>query len=195
LRARRLRFHFSTLRKTMGNHREVTLFDLPIEQLVRRRDTRFQLGFANEAREVVPPSDAFRLAPSHKGLRVFGRNEDALGMPVELLRDVYGAKLQVQPPEVRLIDGVQVKQPVMHVRISTEKRFLDAVKRALLERGALPDEEYVHNSACVLRYTAPLANLLGLPAELRLVCGDRVEHRITLRHYALVTRDPGGRAA
>ena len=179
----------------MGNHREVTLFDLPIEQLVRRRETRFQLGFANEACEVVPPSEEFRLAPSHKGLRVLGKNEDALSMPVELLRDVYGAKLQVQPPEVRLIEGVQVKQPVMHVRISTEKRFLAAVKRALLERGAVPEEEYVHKNACVLRYEAPLADLLGLPAELRLLCGDRVEHRMALSHYALVTRDPGGRAA
>jgi hypothetical protein len=51
-------------------------FDLPIEQLVRRRDTRFQLGFANEAREVLTPSEEFRLAPSNKGLRVLGRNGD-----------------------------------------------------------------------------------------------------------------------
>ena len=170
-------------------------FDLPIEQLVRRRDTRFQLGFANEAREVLTPSEEFRLAPSNKGLRVLGRNEDALSMPVELLREMYGVRLQVQPPEVRLMEGVQVKQPIMHVRISTEKRFLGAVKRALLERGALPVEEYVHNNVCVLRYETPLAHLLGLPAELALICGEQVERRITLSHYALVTGDPGGRAA
>jgi hypothetical protein len=116
-------------------------------------------------------------------------------MPVEVLRELYGSNLQVQPPEVRLIEGVQIKQPVMHVRISTERRFLATVKRALMERGAVPEEEYVHGNACVLRYEAPLAQLLGLPAELRLVCGDRVEHRIALSHYAVVTRDPGGRAA
>ena len=27
--------------------------DLPIEQLVRRKDTRFQLGFATEAKELL----------------------------------------------------------------------------------------------------------------------------------------------
>lgn len=170
-------------------------FDLPIEQLVRRGDTRFQLGFASEACEAVPQSREFRLAPSREGLRVLGRNEDALSMPVDVLREIYGASLQVQPPEIRLIEGVQVKQPVMHVRISTEKRFIAPVRRALLERGAVPEEEYVHNSACVLRYEAPLAQLLGLSAELRLLCGDRFDHRVTLSHYALVTGDPGGRSA
>ena len=170
-------------------------FDLPIEQLVRRRDTRFQLGFATEARDAVPSSEDFRLAASNRGLRVLGRNEGALSPPVELLREMYGPRLQVQPPEVRLIEGVQVKQPIMHVRISTEKRLLAAIKRALLERGALPVEEDVRDHACVLRYETPLAHLLGLPAELELLCGDRVEHRITLSHYALVTGDPGGHAA
>lgn len=170
-------------------------FDLPIEQLVRRRDTRFQLGFANEARDLLPGSEEFRLAASGKGLRVLGRNEDALSPPVELLREKYGARLQVRPPEVRLIEGVQVKQPIMHVRIRMQVRFLAAVKRALLERGALPLEEDVRGNMRVLRYEAPLAHLLGLPAELALLCGDgAVEHRITLSHYALVT-GPGGRAA
>jgi hypothetical protein len=170
-------------------------FDLPIQQLLRRKDTRFQLGFANEARELVPAGDEFMLAASRHGLRVLGRNEDALNKPVGLLREVYGSNLQVQPPEVRLMEGVQVKQPIMHVRISLEKRFLEPVKRALLERGATPEEEYVHTRYCVLRYQAPLAHLLGLPGELALLCGDNVKHSIVLSHYALVTGGPGGQAA
>jgi Elongation factor G C-terminus len=169
--------------------------DLPIEQLVRRKDTRFQLGFAAEAKELLPDNDEFMLAPSPKGLRVLGRNEDALGTPVEVLRDVYGPKVQVLPPEGRLIEGVQVKQPIMHVRISMELRFLDAVKRALLERGAVPEEEHVRSRNCVLRYLAPLAHLLGLPAELSLLTEDQARHWIVLSHYALVNGDPGGRAA
>jgi hypothetical protein len=169
--------------------------DLPIQQLVRRKDTRFQLGFAHEAREILPQSDEFHLAPYARGLQVLGRNEDALEKPVELLRDIYGARLHVQPPQVRLIEGVQVKQPVMHVRIRGEKSLLAPVKRALLERGAVPGEEDVQSNAFVLRYEVPLAHLLGLPAELALLCGDRLEHRITLSHYALVNGDPGGRAA
>jgi hypothetical protein len=169
--------------------------DLPIRQLLRRKDTRFQLGFAHEAREILPQSDEFHAAPCPKGLQVLGRNEDALERPVEVLRDVYGAKIHVQPPEVRLIEGVQIKQPVMHVRIRGEKALLAAVKRALLERGAVPEEEDVQSSTFVLRYEAPLAHLLGLPAELALLGGDRLEHRITLSHYALVNGDPGGWAA
>jgi hypothetical protein len=170
-------------------------FDLPIQQLLRRKDTRFQLGFANEARELVPSADEFVLAASTKGLKVLGRNEDALDRPVHVLREVYGSNLQVQPPEVRLMEGVQVKQPIMHLRISMEKRFLDDVKRAMLERGALPEEEYVHTRYCVLRYQAPLAHLLGLPGELSLLGGDKVKHSMALSHYALVTADPGGHAA
>ena len=169
--------------------------DLPIEQLVRRKDTRFQLGFATEAKGLLSPKDEFVLAPSPKGLRVLGRNEDALGTPVEILRDIYGPKVHVLPPEVRLIEGVQVKQPIMHVRISTELRFLDAVKRALLERGAVPEEEHVRSRDCVLRYLAPLAYLLCLPAELALITDGAARHWIVLSHYALVNGDPGGRAA
>jgi predicted membrane GTPase involved in stress response len=169
--------------------------DLPIEQLVRRKDTRFQLGFATEAKGLLPPKDEFLLASSPKGLRVLGRNEDALGTPVEILREIYGPKVQVLPPEVRLIEGVQVKQPIMHVRISMELRFLDAVKRALLERGAVPEEEHVRSRYCVLRYLAPLAYLLGLPAELSLLTDGAARHWIVLSHYALVIRHPDGSAA
>jgi hypothetical protein len=169
--------------------------DLPIEQLVRHKDTRFQLGFATEAKELLPAKDEFILAPSPKGLRVLARNEDALGAPVEILRELYGPKLQVLPPEVRLIEGVQVKQPIMHVRISMELRFVDAVKRAFLERGAVPEEQYVRSRYCVLRYLAPLAYLLGLPAELSLLTENQARHWIVLSHYALVNGDPGGRAA
>jgi len=61
-------------------------FDLPIEQLVRRVDTRFQLGFATEAKERLPASDAFELNASPRGLHVLARNEDALVEPVSALR-------------------------------------------------------------------------------------------------------------
>mgnify|MGYP007056835434 CR=1 FL=1 len=37
-------------------------FHLPIEQLVRRTDTRFQLGFATEAKERVSARDEFAVS-------------------------------------------------------------------------------------------------------------------------------------
>ena len=65
------------------------------------------------------------------------------------------------------------------------------------KRGATPSEEYVRSSYGVLRYEAPLADLLGLPTELSLLTSGKAKHWIVLSHYALVQRepDPGGRAA
>ena len=53
----------------------------------------------------------------------------------------------------------------------------------------------MRSSYCVLRYEAPLADLLGLPAELVRLTGGSATHWIALSHYAIVTRDPGGKAA
>lgn len=166
--------------------------DLPIQQLLRRKDTRFQFGFARQARDLVPARDEFVLAASQDGLRVLGRNEDALRMPVETLRDVYGPDLDVLAPEVRLAEA---HEPVMHVRVSVETRLLDAVKSVLDERGAARQEEYVRPNYSVVRYAAPLARLLGLPQELSAATGGRARHWIVLSHYAPIHRTPGGDAA
>ena len=85
--------------------------DLPIEQLVRRADTRFQLGFANEARDLVPAREEFMLSPTRHGLRVLGRNEESLEQPVAVLRDVYGrargARVEVGASRLRILDTLQ----------------------------------------------------------------------------------------
>ena len=83
----------------------------------------------------------------------------------------------------------------MHARISLEARFLDAVARAMLGRGAAPSEEYARGRYCVLRYEAPLADLLGLRTELARITDGTAKHWVALSHYALVTRSPGGDAA
>jgi translation elongation factor EF-G len=169
--------------------------DLPIEQLVRRRDSRFQAGFAREARELVPARDEFALAVSARGLHVMARNEDALQPPMETLREAYGASLEIEPPQVRLIEGARVQEPIMHVRISIATRHLEAIKAALAKRGAAAAEEYVRPNYAVLRYEAPLARLLGLPAELSALTAGGAKHWIVLSHYAVADHDPGGRAA
>ena len=170
-------------------------FDLPIEQLVKRADTRFQLGFANEAKQRVPASDGFALSASRQGLHVLARNEDGLAAPIGLLRQAYGPTLAVDTPKVRLIKGVQVQQPIMHVRICVESTYQEPVKRAHLERGATEEDEYTRPRFTVLRYEAPLARLIGLPAELSRLAFGTARYWIVLSHYALVTRDPGGNAA
>jgi len=166
--------------------------DMPVEQLVRRRDTRFQLGFANEACQRVPGDGNFALASSRRGLHVLARTEEALVPPVDALLAAYGQRLEVGPPRARLIEGMQVREPIMHLRICTQVQFFESVKRALAARGAMPSEEFVRSRYGVLRYEAPLADLLGLPAELgRLTLGS-ARHWIVLDRYAAVTHDPGG---
>ncbi|HEX7054308.1 MAG TPA: hypothetical protein VF211_10310 [Burkholderiales bacterium] len=168
---------------------------LPIEQLVRRTDTRFQLGFAAQARDLFPENEDYVLRASRAGLRVLAKNEESLAPPLEVLREVYGESIEAGPPRVRLIGDVQVQEPVMHVRISLETRHAEPVKRALERRGAALAEEYARASYCVLRYEAPLALLLGLPGELAALTGGRARHWSALSHWAIVGGGPGGKAA
>jgi len=170
-------------------------FEMPIEQTAQRLDTRFQLGFANQARTLLRESDEFVLRPAHVGLRVLARNEEALEAPVETLRDLYGEKLRLLPPRVRLMEGVQVREPIMHVRITVPERFRMAIKDAMRARRIGLEEEYLRTSWCVLRYEGPLARLLGLSAELAMRSGSTAQARVALSHYALVIGDPGGAAA
>lgn len=169
--------------------------DLPIEQLVRRKGMAFQFAFATEAKELLPRHEEFVLDASHKGLRVMARNEEGLARPVAALRDVYGASLEVEPARVRLIEGVQVQEPIMHVRVSLPTQFRSPVKRALRRRGAVLCEEYVRPTWCVLRSEAPLAGLLGLSEELARLTAGTARDWVVLSHYALVTGGPGGAAA
>jgi predicted membrane GTPase involved in stress response len=170
-------------------------YDLPIQQTLRRTDTRFQLGFATEAKERVPRADSYALSPSRKGLLVLARNEDGLASPVGRLRELYGDSLDIGHPTVRFIAGAKIQEPVMHVRISLDAADVDAVKGVLRARGADMEEEYVRGRHAVLRYEAPLARLIGLPAELLRLTAGRARYWIVLSHYAFVTDDPGGQAA
>lgn len=169
--------------------------ELPLEQLVKRRGTAFQFAFATEAKGLVPQADDFAVTASAKGLHVLAANEETLERPVQVLREVYGPSLVTEPPRVRLLGGLQLKEPIMHLRISMYAELRPAVKKALAKRGAILTEDYVRSTYCVLRYEAPLADLLGFPAELAQLTEGKAKHWISLSHYAIVTRDPGGKAA
>jgi hypothetical protein len=158
----------------------------PLEQLVRRSDTRFQTSFAREAARCVPASDDFRLEPSEAGLLVLGRNEEKLSRPVAILREVYGTVIAAGHPRVRYLHGRRVEEPVMHVRIAFAVRDLALVKRELLLRGTCLEEEDIRGHRGVLRGQAALARLLGLPETLNRISSAPVEDWITLSHYAPV---------
>ena len=169
--------------------------ELPLEQLAKRRGAAFQFALATEAKELMPRADDFAVSASHKGLHVLAQNGESLARPVQVLREVYGSTLVMEPPKVRLIEGVQLKEPIMHMRISMYADFREVVKNALRRRGATLSEQYLRSTYCILRYEAPLADLLGFPAELSRLTVGTAKHWIALSHYAIVTPDPGGRAA
>jgi len=157
---------------------------LPVEQLVRCNDARSQPAFAAEAKELFPENGEYVVAGSRAGLLILAQNEQALEMPVAILREVYGRVIAVHAPRARLIGGARPRQPVMEVRISLERRFAESVKEALASRGATPAAEYAGANRCILRYEAPLARLLGLPAELSRLTDGRARHWTVLSHYA-----------
>ena len=158
-------------------------FHLPVEQLVRCNDTRFQPAFAEEASRLFPENSEYLVAGSPAGLRILAQNEQALEMPVAILREVYGPVIAVHAPRARLIPGARPRQPVMEVRISLERRFAESVKAAMASRGATPAAEYASETRCILRYEAPLARLLGLPAELSRLTHGRARHWTVLSRY------------
>jgi len=146
-----------------------------IERLVRDREARGQFRFASEAKAIVPARPEYLLAKSHRGLHVLGPSEHSVVLPLRLLRARYGSRVSIEPET----HGV----PIMEVRIGLENRFVRTVVDALRQRGANPSEEYVGVHHCVLRFDAPLPDLLGLPGELAELTAGKATHEIVLSRY------------
>lgn len=161
--------------------------DLPLEQLFRRRGIGVQLSFATEAMERMPRRNDFLATPSLLGLHVLARDEVALEVPAETLREAYGKDLDIAPPKVRLIEGVRVEEPIMHVEITVKRRHQPKVRSAMARRNAKPSAEF-RRLLSILRYEAPLADLLGLADELDRITGGTAMHWMALSHYAHVER-------
>jgi predicted membrane GTPase involved in stress response len=161
--------------------------ELPFEQLVRRRGHRDQLDFATEAMQRVPAGAEFMLKPSPLGVRLLARDEGALQPPLRALREKYGADLQIAPPRVRFIDGARTQEPIMQVEVTVDPGHAARVRRALSRRGAKPLAESIGRIS-LMRYAAPLANLVGLKEELDRIAKGAARHWMALSHYAHVKR-------
>ena len=138
---------------------------LPIEQLVQRVDTAFQFGFATEAKELLPEGEEFLLNASH--------------------RDCMCSRATKRRSPCRAMFCSMCTG-----RAFASTRLACGSSRAYRSRS----RSCTCVSAC-RRYKAPLADLLGLPAELRKLTEGRAKQSVALSHYAIVTRDPGGKAA
>jgi hypothetical protein len=159
-------------------------FQYPLETLARKRGTRSQAEFAAQAKRVLRDTDDVMFEPMDLGLAIFAANEDAIDGPVRILGEVYADEVVVRPPVVRLMPGDPVQQPIMYVRVRARREHAGVVMQKLRARGVVIAEETVRAREVIIRGEAPLAHLLGLPAELDEATDGSASHLIRLTHYA-----------
>ena len=165
--------------------------EYPIEQLARSTSTRFQRGFARMTMHLLPEFKEAALEPSDLGLKILATSEDALALPGEIIRQIYAENVAIEEPQVRLLYGQVVQEPIMWVRAGTERTDTEAVIHDLITRGAEIEEVDWMAPLPVVRARAALRQLLGYPRALAALSQHTAELRMWLSHYAPVPPGPG----
>lgn len=140
--------------------------DYPLQRHARHRLAALRPAFNHRAKSILKGPDDCLLKESGEGLTLLARNEEALAGPVSVLREVFGAALELSPLQVRLT-GVPPHKPIMHVRVNVPVSREEPVKRVLRRRSVSILEESRGGTRCLLQGEAPLTNLLGLAADLK----------------------------
>ena len=164
-------------------------FQYPLETLARKRGARSQIEFAQDARRVLRDTDDVLFEAMDRGLVIFAANEDAIDASVQVLEETYAGKVEVRRPVVRLMRGEPMQQPMMYVSVTARREHAGIVVQKLRARGVVIAEEMLRRREVVVRGEAPLACLLGLPAELAQATDGCASHVIRLTHYAPVAED------
>ena len=165
--------------------------EYPIEQLARSTSTRFQMGFARMTMHLLPEFKDTALEPSERGLKILATNETALALPGEVIRQIHAEDVEIEEPQVRLLYGDVVQEPIMWVRAGAERNYTEAVIHDLVTRGAEIEEVDWMAPLPVVRARAPLRQLLGYPQTLAALSENTAELRMWLSHYAPVPPGPG----
>jgi hypothetical protein len=161
----------------------VTYDEFPIEQMARSVRSRFQRGFARLTIHMLPDLDDVAYEASIEGLRILGTSEPALRMPVEIVRQIHGDDVAVEPPRVRLSYRGRVCEPVMGVRVTLGDAHAQRVVDDLLARGAAVEEVDARHGRATVRATGRLRTLLGYPEALACLAGDGCDLVMWLRDY------------
>jgi hypothetical protein len=164
--------------------------DHPLAQRARHRTEPFQLAFAEKARSILGAPDDCVLHVSHHGLTLLARNEEALKAPRQVLQEVFGAVLALDPIEVRLVPGTPPLEPIAHVRVNAPLRHLERIRFALRGRSLTVVEQDASTTRCVVRAEGRLAKTLGLGDELAELPGGPVLLWTALARYAPCEPDP-----
>lgn len=165
--------------------------EYPIEQLARSANTRFQMGFARITMHLAPQFEEALLEPTLQGLKILAANELALAMPAEVIRQIHGENVELGEPQVRLLDGNPVQEPVMWVRARIPSDYTEAAVHDLIGRGAEIEEIDWFVTVPTVRAKAALRQLLGYPKELATLTNATAELQMWLSHYAPVPPEPG----
>jgi hypothetical protein len=164
--------------------------EYPIEQLARNTSTRFQIGFARMAIHLLPKFEEAVLEPSERGLKILGTNEAALARPGEIIRQIHSQDVELEEPQVRLLYGETVQEPVMWVCAGAGRAYTECVIHDLLIRGAEIHKVDWMAPLPVVHAKAPLRQLLGYAQALAVLSKDTAELRMWLSHYTPVPTGP-----
>lgn len=126
--------------------------------------------------------DGVRCQAAGEELLLYGVSEPMLGAARAVLRAHCGNGLQLGPVRVRYA-GFPQREPVMDLFVNAAVSFGEAIRRELRSRQARILFTTVGETSWLIRAQASMARLLGFPAALRSLAGDRADHWITFNHW------------
>jgi translation elongation factor EF-G len=83
-----------------------------------------------------------------------------------------------------------MQEPVMAIRVRAKRHHTGAVVGTLRLRGVKVLEECVRGREFIVRASAPLRDVMGLPEELAAVTDGTAAYWIRLAHYAPMEESP-----
>jgi hypothetical protein len=164
--------------------------EYPLERVCSHRSEAFQLTFARNAKQHLSTREDVEVVVSHRGLSIRAETEDAIDAAIVVLKDLYGTKIRIGPPIIRLHEGVSLEQPWMGLRVRCERDHLDAVNADLIRRNATIVCCEIEAASCLIQATAPLSNLMGYRTTLEKITANSAQHAVWLSHYAPLDRHP-----
>jgi hypothetical protein len=167
--------------------------ELPLECICSDLEESSQLGFAQAAAQLLPPYKDTACEIGSFGLRLLALTEEDLERPVEFLRDVYGKRLDIGPPQVRYVRSPKLQEPHMGVRVLCAPEYFEVVRSDLERRGGTIVDAEVTRQFGIVRATAPLTTLLGYPVRFRELTAGSGRCVMWLSHHAPAQKPrPGG---
>lgn len=165
--------------------------ECPVEQALHSADPAIQAELLQEIwRRHSFVEEGALLVADPKCLRILARTEGALRVPVDRLRQRYGAALIVEAPSVRYAHGAPVLEPYMTLLLSAPERHLPLLRQDLAQRRGCIRRIDLHGGPFVLEAEAPLANLLGYGNWLRQRIDADADAGMWLSRYVPIDNGP-----